>query len=96
MQKIPQVTLQLASIANDSSTSLSRRSAAGNYARKEAALAGKYTVNRRRELKKMERRRREMEEIILLNHVNDPKTTYSLSHSFFSCNGPTQMMRLRQ
>jgi hypothetical protein len=59
-------------------------------------LAGKYTVKRRRELKKMERRRREMEEIILLKHVNDPKTTYSLSHSFFSCNGPTQMMRLRQ
>jgi hypothetical protein len=37
MQKITQVTLQLASIANDSSTSLSRMSAAGNYARKEAA-----------------------------------------------------------
>jgi hypothetical protein len=58
-------------------------------------LASKYTVKRRRELKKMERRRREME-IILLKHVNDPKTTYSLSHSFFCCNGPTQMMRLRQ
>lgn len=94
MQKPALTTLHLARVLNSSSTSFSRRYAAGKYTEKVEAPAGNILSREGESWRRQKEKKRNGGDYIA-KHVNDPKTTYSLSHSLF-CNGPIQMTRLRQ